>query len=462
MLKPMVYKIWDVAITPHLFLNLVENKSQIVLLQTNDQYLEINQYSYICMNPIKIITSMPRDGSEYTLTDIDNILSLHRQNMVPELPPFQCGFAGYLSYDYGLKIENIPINTINDTQIPDFWFGLYDVVLAIDHILGKTYLIYQQFLSTPDACSRRIENIMSLMEQYFLRLDELESEDFILKSQIMNEPILESTISKDDYLNQVCKVKNYIYNGDVFQVNLSQRFIKHAVDSSWLIYIKMFHSNGGPFSAFIDDSENQILCSSPERFIKVDYIDQERQIETRPIKGSRKRGRSFEEDEHFINDLLCSKKDEAELKMIVDLCRNDFGKICVPGSIHVKEHRMIEKYKSVIHTVSIINGLLEKEILIEDIINAVFPGGSITGAPKIRAMEIIEELEDFRRGIYCGSIGFIGLNGNIDLNIAIRTILHKKGVLYYNGGGGIVTDSSPEKEYEETLFKVWAMSRAIT
>jgi para-aminobenzoate synthetase component 1 len=416
------------------------------------------------MDPVQVFTSKSEEGMNTvdTLADLDHVLSRYTQIHDPELPPFQGGFAGYLSYDYGRRIEVLPVKATDDMELPDFWFGLYDVVLAIDHLADKTYLICQPKLSSAELCGKKLERVMGLVEEYFRKLTDLANGDALVKSQISNEPHLESVITKAAYCEKVGRVREYIYDGDVFQVNLSQRFIKQTTDSAWLLYTKLIHANGAPFSAYIDDSENQILCSSPERFIKVERSEQGRQIETRPIKGSRKRGGTVEEDENSINDLLGSEKDEAELKMIVDLCRNDFGKICTPGSIVVKSHRQIEKYSSVIHTVSIVVGRLERNTRVHDIINAVFPGGSITGAPKVRAMEIIEELEEYRRGIYCGSIGFIGLNGNIDMNIAIRTILHKAGTLYYNGGGGIVAASSPEKEYDETLFKVLAMTKAIS
>ncbi|HLD28925.1 MAG TPA: aminodeoxychorismate synthase component I, partial [bacterium] len=290
---------------------------------------------------------------------------------------------------------------------------------------------------------------------YFIRRNKKENPlNFGKKTSTAGVSIEEnitSNLTRKEYIGRVKKIKEYIRKGDVYEVNFSRRFETRFDGSPFDLWDKVCSANPAPFSGFLDFGEFQILSASPERFIKKTGP----LIQTRPIKGTSPLRLNSREA------LRRSSKEKAELMMIVDLERNDLGKICEYGQVWVERLRAIEKHPTVFHTVSDIRGILKPKLSFSDIMRALFPGGSITGAPKIRSMEIIEELEPSRRNIYCGSIGYIDFNGNFDLNIAIRTLLLRKGRVFYQSGGGIVADSDPEKEYEETLHKIKNLTRAL-
>jgi aminodeoxychorismate synthase component I len=251
----------------------------------------------------------------------------------------------------------------------------------------------------------------------------------------------------------------YIRAGDIFQVNLSQRFCAPWPWDPWLLYRRLRRANPAPFAAFLDGGRWAVVSASPERFLQVD--PRTRRVETRPIKGTRPRGRTPEEDARYAEMLLQSEKDLAELVMIVDLARNDLGRVCAYGTVSVPELRRLEAYPTVWHTVAVVEGRLRPGVGPAELLRATFPGGSITGAPKVRAMEIIEELEPVRRGVYTGAIGWLGWDGALDLSIAIRTFVVTGGEAYFHAGGGIVADSDPAAEYEETLAKALGLVRAL-
>jgi para-aminobenzoate synthetase component 1 len=263
--------------------------------------------------------------------------------------------------------------------------------------------------------------------------------------------------SKANYLLAVQQIKDHIESGDVYQVNLTRRFTAPFKLPPFETYLRLRHMNPAPFAAYLDYGSGFILSSSPERFVQI----RNGRIQTRPIKGTRPRGKTHEEDLSNRLELINSEKDRSELLMIVDLERNDLGRICKPGSIHVKELFELEEYATVYHMVATVEGVLETDVDAVDCLKAVFPGGSITGAPKIRAMEIIDELEPDRRGIYTGAIGYIGFDGQADFNIAIRTIIIQQGQAFFSAGGGIVWDSDPKMEYDETLHKASALFETL-
>lgn len=262
------------------------------------------------------------------------------------------------------------------------------------------------------------------------------------------EPI-ESNFSRERYLQTIRAIKNYISAGDCYQVNLSQRFTAPVSQPSSLLYQRLRAVSPAPYSAFLNLGDAQILSSSPESFLSLDGT----RVVTRPIKGTRPRGITPEADRDLRNELAESEKDRAELLMITDLERNDLGRVCRPGSVRVTELRHVETFPQVHHLVSTIEGEVREDCGLIDLLRATFPGGSITGAPKVRAMQIIRELEPHARDVYCGAIGFIGNNGQAQFNIAIRTMVVKNGNASFCSGGGIVADSDPEKEYDETLAK---------
>jgi para-aminobenzoate synthetase component 1 len=268
----------------------------------------------------------------------------------------------------------------------------------------------------------------------------------------------ECGFTADTYKDSVRRVKEYILAGDIYQANLSQRFSAPLLEPAWGLYRRLRMVNSAPFSAFLNFGDFAVASSSPERFLLVEGPD----VETRPIKGTSRRYEDAALDAGSRRDLLASLKDAAELSMIVDLERNDLGRVCDYGSVEVTEHAVLESYAMVHHLVSTVTGRLNDGRDVIDLLKATFPGGSITGAPKIRSMEIIDELEPTARSVYTGAIGYLGLNGRHDLNIAIRTMIMRGGRVYFQVGGGIVADSEPESEFQETLDKGRAMFAAVT
>jgi len=413
-------------------------------------------------------------------------------------PDFIGGLAGYISYDLKNDIENLPHKAKDDICLPLLMMGYYDNLLAYDidnekwfyiknfvltdkktnktgNLVNDLFLdcLYKNsFLSASDIGGSKITEIINREITELVKEIKKNSEIFKgkvtsagIQSKITEDSInkniknilLESNFTKNDYLKSVIKAKEYIHNGDIYQVNITQRFKCNVDLDPYDLYYILRQKNSAPFSAFISFPEVKIGSSSPERFLFL----RNGFIQTRPIKGTRPRGKSESEDLKYALELQNSIKDHAELNMIVDLERNDLGKICEYGSVNVEEHAIIEKYARVFHLVSTVSGKVKKGYEFADIIKASFPGGSITGAPKIRAMQIIDELEPTARSIYTGSIGYAGIDKTMDLNIAIRTFIIKGRELYYNVGGGIVEDSNPEEEYQETLDKGVALQEAL-
>ena len=364
--------------------------------------------------------------------------------------PFTGGMMGYFAYDLGRFIESLPANATDDQNFPELHVAFYRRVLAYDHRKSAWGICITNFDGLPEI-DPKAEAIKTARR---------------FESLLANPPPeppparaaeIESNFTREQYLKAVERAVEYIRAGDIYQVNLSQRFRTKRVEHPFQTYLRLRKSNPAPFAAYLGFNEIQVLSSSPERFLKVDG----RRVETRPIKGTRPRGKNEREDERMKSELLASVKDRAELNMIVDLERNDLGRVCEYGSIEVTRHAAIETYATVHHLVSTIEGTLRPDVGIADLLRATFPGGSITGAPKIRAMEIIDELEPTARSAYTGSIGYVRFDGAADLNIAIRTVLAGPEWLSFQVGGGIVADSDPKAEYQETLDKGRAIFHAL-
>jgi para-aminobenzoate synthetase component 1 len=332
------------------------------------------------------------------------------------------GAVGYLGYELHRFLEDSPVPVEDDIGLADHWLGLYDRPIVFD----------QESKSKSRSRS---------------------------KSKRGNSGPLVSSFTKREYLEAVRRVKEYIAAGDVYQVNLSQRFSVPMEIDPWDLYLLLRERNPAPYAAYINAGDFQIISSSPECFLTLDPIS--RTVTTRPIKGTRPRSADPAEDRRLAQELESSAKDMAENIMIVDLERNDLGRACEFGSVSVPELAMIESYPTVHHLVSTVTGRLRDDRDAVDLLTATFPGGSITGAPKIRAMEIIAELEPVRRGVYTGAIGCLGFDGSVNLNIAIRTAVVKDGMCHFHVGGGIVADSDPEAEYQETLDKGRAFMEAL-
>jgi len=363
--------------------------------------------------------------------------------------PFVGGAIGYFSYDLGRSLEKIPTIAENDLDIPDMKIGIYSWAIVVDHRKKRTTLV----ADNNDIRMRRDWNdlLKYISDKSYSNKKKNDRKDFKVLSRV------ESNMTEVEYAKAFNKVKAYILEGDCYQVNLAQRFHAAVEGDPWQAYCMLREINPSPFSAYMNYSEFQILSNSPERFISA----HDGEVQTKPIKGTRPRSKDRAKDDALLNELIDSKKDQAENVMIVDLLRNDISKNCALGSVRVPKLFDIESYPNVHHMVSTITGKLRENRTAIDLLRGSFPGGSITGAPKLRSMEIIEELEPHRRGVYCGAIGYISNDGNMDTNIAIRTILHKQQQMYFYAGGGVVYDSEVNAEYQETFDKAAAMMHVL-
>jgi para-aminobenzoate synthetase component 1 len=359
------------------------------------------------------------------------------------------GLIGYLGYELGGHIETLPMTRLDDAGAPDLYFCLYDTVLSYDH--ARAVWSMSSFSRRSLADTRR-----ELMRTVELRTASGPSA-VAGAAPARNSAPLRSNFTRAQYLAAVRRVKRYIRDGDVYQVNLSQRFSTRIPSSPWDLYRALRQLNPAPYSCYLKFPELVLASSSPELFLRV----RGRDVETQPIKGTRPRGQSPAEDNALRMQLAASSKDAAELAMIVDLERNDLGRVCAYGSVRVKRRRHIQKYATVFHADATVVGRLARGTDIVDVLRATFPGGSITGCPKIRAMQIIDELEPTARGPYTGSIGWIGADGDAELNIAIRTFIVTGRTVSFQVGGGIVADSNPISEYQETLDKGKALASAL-
>jgi para-aminobenzoate synthetase component 1 len=396
---------------------------------------------------------------------------------LPDLPPFHGGAAGFIAYDWGLTLERLPEPPFDDFGLPDTLLGIYDWTLAWDHVSGRAWVISTGLPDLGEARERRAHDraaaVLDLCgepRRGTTDLDDASVEDDVERtsSRVPAYRVeggwwparvdLRSSFTHRGYLDAVQRVREYIFAGDIFQANLSQRFEAPFVESPWGYYRRLRTRNPAPFAAFMDAPEAVVVSASPERFLRVDA---QGHVETRPIKGTRPRGVGPEHDAALAQALAESAKDRAENLMIVDLMRNDLSRVCAPRSVRVSELFSLERFPTVHHLVSTVVGDLESGRDALDLLRAAFPGGSITGAPKLRAMEVIAELEPSRRGVYCGSIGYWSLSGELDTSIVIRTALVQGGRIYFSAGGGIVADSDPESEYLETLDKARAMIDAL-
>ena len=353
--------------------------------------------------------------------------------------PMAAGLMGYLAYDLKDRLEVLPNTSVDDTHLPHLLLYAPSILVVHDKTDGTTHLLVPRRSSDRfdvNACVDRFHDIASQPPT--------REEDFSADADA-----LQSNFTQPDYQDAVRRIIDYITAGDVYQVNLSQRFRIPFNGSGFGLFRHLYQQNPAPFFAYIQAGDHEVVSTSPERFLRRSG----QQVETRPIKGTRPRGKTDEEDRAMREELASSKKDDAELSMIVDLLRNDIGKVCAAGSVKVTEHKRLEAYQNVYHLVSVVEGELDDGQDAVDLIEAAFPGGSITGCPKVRAMEIIDELESCRRHVYCGSIGYLSFHDTMDLSIAIRTATIVNETLSFSVGGGIVFDSDPQLEYEETLHK---------
>ncbi len=356
---------------------------------------------------------------------------------------FSPGALGFFSYDLGWQIEKLPDKGIDDLELPDICLGFYDTIFLIDH---------REKCLTALSANLQGENERSFKSAFREKtclIEKMPADESRHEECAADIKKFSSNVSYEQYIQSIGKIKDYIASGDVYQINFAQRLEAEGVFSPSAMYTKIRKVNPTAYSGYFNAGEFLLLSNSPEIFL----LKEGMKVMTKPMKGTRPRGTSRKEDERYRKELMASAKDKAELVMIVDLERNDIGKVCRYGTVKVRKLQQVESYKTVFQTTSLVEGVLNEGVSQVDLLKAAFPGGSITGAPKIRAMEIIEELEPNKRAFYTGSMGYLGFNGNMELNILIRTILLKGNRLYYPVGGGIVWDSSPEGEYEETMTK---------
>lgn len=429
--------------------NLFKDEKDTILLDSSKEDKNLSKYSFIGINPFlrfevknekAYINDNIIEGDPFKV--LENLIYEYK-NDIQDIIPFLSGAIGYISYDAGRLLEELPNTSKEDFNIPDMRFIFYKNIIIFDLINDKKYI------TDLDGNIENIESILTVIHNGEKINDEIVCEK--------SENIFYSNFIKEDYKKAVTRLKEYIVSGDVYIANMTQRFWCYNEDDSFNIYKKLRSINKAPFSAYLNFEDFQIISSSPERFIQVFN----NKAHTRPIKGTRPRGHNAEDDEKNKLELINSEKDKAELLMVVDLERNDFSKVCKPHTVKVTENFKLEEYATVFHLVSTVEGELKNDVSSVRCIKECFPGGSITGTPKIRAMEIIEELEGIKRNIYTGSIGYFDFRGNCDFNIVIRTIIKKDNKAFFGVGGGITYDSIEEDEYNETLDKARALMRVL-
>ena len=389
--------------------------------------------------------------------DLKGKFQRYQHTHYDDFSPFASGMVGAISYDYGLSQERIVSQAIDDGQLPDCFFGFYDCVIALDHLEGKIF-ISSTGLGFPGNSDRKTHAQNRL--DYFVAMLEKHNPMTLENDQEVSEELpLTSNFTKEKYIQSVKEVLRFIEEGEIYQVNLSQRFSYNhdAPIDHVAMYLNLRKNFPTHFSGYLNAGSFQILSSSPERFLQ----RRKNVVQTQPMKGTRPRSAQRDQDQAYREELEANEKEKAELLMVTDLERNDLGRVCEYGSVVVDQMRAIESYKSVYQAISTITGTLQSDKTSFDVLDATFPGGSITGCPKIRAMQVIDQLEPTRRSFYTGAFGYMNFNGDMDFNILIRTLLIQDKKVSFQVGGGIVADSLPEKEYEETLLKAQAMLKTI-
>jgi para-aminobenzoate synthetase component 1 len=431
----------------------------LLFLDSADKHPDRGRYSYVMAEPESFSEGWAgRPPSDPLYADrLD--LSKFRQPTVDHLPPFQGGVAGLFGYGLGRAFERVPKSRFDEFRAPDLVTGMYTWVVSFDHAAGRAWLV-----STRTEAGDRRKKMLELLRSprgadapRSVGAPPLPASALAPQYPLPGVPGVTSNFDRAGYEAAVARVVEYLNAGDCFQVNLSQRLLAPLREHPLDLYARLRALNPAPFAGYFDLGDFQVLSASPERFLQVhDGV-----VTTRPIKGTRRRSRTPMEDAALTEDLTTDPKDRAENVMIVDLLRNDLGRVCEFGSVRVPRVCEVETFRYVHHLVSEVRGKLRPGLGPLDLLAAAFPGGSVTGAPKVRAMEVIAELEPTARGPYCGSLGFVGFDGSMDTNILIRTFTAGRGWVQFPVGGGIVADSDPGWEYEETLYKAAGLLRAL-
>lgn len=417
------------------------------------------RWSFIALDPFETLTSLRGDVSDPFTTLKAKLADMRMPLSAPDLPPFTGGAAGFFGYGLGHRLERLPPESapfaLDDQSVPDMALGFYDTVIAFDMAARRAHII-SNGLPERDP-RRRAERARARAAQMRARIATAKKPRPAAPASASDT---QSNFTRQAYEAAIARTIDYIRAGDIFQANISQRFETRlaAGDTPYELYLRLRAESPAPFAAFFNFGEGALASSSPERFL----FCRDGKVETKPIKGTRPRGTTPAEDQRLAEELMASEKDRAENVMIVDLLRNDLSRVCADHSVVVEKLCALESFANVHHLVSTLRGTLRPGETSVDLLAAAFPGGSITGAPKLRAMEIIAELEPTTRGPYCGAIGYLGFDGTMDTSIAIRTMLVQGNRVTFQAGGGITADSDPASEYEETLAKAKAMMRALS
>ncbi len=465
-LIPVCYEMIADTETPVSSFMKLDNDEEAFLLESVEAGERWGRYSFIGVEPRAIIRG--KNGAveiieagevrvEYQdpFTVIRNYMKRFRPAVLPDMPRFFGGAIGYLSYDMVRYIEELPDLARKDLDIHDFSFMITDTLVVFDNVDHTVKIICNAFIEDgrdPEAVYReateKIKELVRRLKEGSLKREKDGRKDVVPVS---------SNFRKEDFLKAVERVKEYIRAGDVIQTVISQRFETEKRAPSFDIYRALRITNPSPYMFFLRTSGIELAGSSPEILVRVE----DGKVTVRPIAGTRRRGKDEEEDKRLEEELLSDPKERAEHVMLVDLGRNDVGRVSEAGTVRVNEFMVVERYSQVMHIVSNVEGTLKDGLDSIDALKACFPAGTLTGAPKIRAMEIIEEIEPHKRGVYGGAVGYIGFQGNMDMCITIRTVLVKDKAIYVQAGAGVVADSVPEKEYEETVNKAKAVLKAV-
>ena len=463
---PVYRKVLSDLLTPvSAYLRLSSGSQYSVLLESVEEGRHLARYSYIGRDPrIRLIhddSGTRIDSPEGSTRSDEPFVRIIRRFSseytapeIPEIPTFSGGWIGYHGYETIRWVEDIPTYQTTEGDVPDAVFMLFDTLVAFDHVKRETIISHNVRIDSSRSLREQYDNALALTSQV---LSDLQRDIRPEVVPVNTRREMESNMSENEFCAAVQSAREHILAGDVFQLVMSQRFQRRSNASPFNIYRALRNVNPSPFMFFLDFDEFRIIGASPEVLVKVEG----REMEVRPIAGTRPRGQTPQEDDAYAEELLADEKERAEHLMLVDLARNDVGRVCDFGSVHLDSFMHVERYSHVMHIVSDVKGTLSDGHDALDALLAGFPAGTVTGAPKIRAMEIIHDLEPTRRGIYSGSVGYIDLHGNLTTCIAIRTLIMQEDLISFQSGAGIVYDSVPEKEYEETKNKAKAIMRAI-
>ncbi len=466
---PVYRQLMSDTLTPVLAFQKIANDGEAFLLESASGPEKIGRYCFLGASPFAVFTSagntvtVELDGEsdaydvENPLDEFARFLGRYKLASSPELPRFSCGAVGYMGYDVVRFVEHLPDCPPDDRGLPDIFYMFFDEILIFDHLNKTIKVVCSQRVdgTEPTAAYRNaVSRIDALIEKLRMPLTSI-SDDIQPGGRVTLD--YQSNTSREKYHQAVEKAKEYIRAGDIFQVVPSQRLMAETEADALDIYRTLRVVNPSPYMFYLNFGDLKLIGSSPEVMVRVE----DRRITVRPIAGTRHRGATEREDDALAGELLADPKERAEHIMLVDLGRNDVGRVSKYGTVRLDEVMVIEKYSHVMHIVSNVSGELRDDLSALDALKACLPAGTLTGAPKVRAMEIIDELETTKRGPYGGAVGYFDFSGNMDTCIAIRTVVLDGKAAYVQAGGGVVADSVPENEYQETLNKAMALLRSI-